>query len=317
MCWLCPLRSRLPSRHCLLCLAAHAIALTSADLLLLTAREPTILIRPGLLRVRSLLTARQPKLAAPPWRWAALGALVGLCLTLLIYPPASWLAVLVSRATSGQLQLTEVRGTVWTGSARLQLSGGTGSRDSAVLPGEVNWKLRPGWLALKLGISADCCTPTPLQARLTPRWGGGMLQWSDGTSQWPAIVLAGLGTPWNTVQAEGILQLATKDFSVQWVEGRLVVAGLAELTALGMSSRLSTLKPMGSYRLALTGGSVPTLNLSTLDGSLQLTGQGQWTGARLRFEGVATASPDNEAALSNLLNIVGRRTGTRSIITLG
>jgi general secretion pathway protein N len=84
-----------------------------------------------------------------------------------------------------------------------------------------------------------------------------------------------------------------------------------------MSSRLSTLRPMGSYRLVVQGGDVPTLTLSTLEGALQLSGTGQWVGQRLRFTGEATATPEREAALSNLLNIIGRRSGARSIITVG
>jgi general secretion pathway protein N len=32
---------------------------------------------------------------------------------------------------------------------------------------------------------------------------------------------------------------------------------------------------------------------------------------------MASAAPDREGALSNLLNIIGRRSGPRSIITIG
>jgi len=77
------------------------------------------------------------------------------------------------------------------------------------------------------------------------------------------------------------------------------------------------LRPMGSYRLELTGGEVPALALSTLQGPLQLTGSGQWVSQRLRFAGEASAAPDREAALANLLNIIGRRSGARSLITVG
>jgi general secretion pathway protein N len=84
-----------------------------------------------------------------------------------------------------------------------------------------------------------------------------------------------------------------------------------------MSSRLSTLKPMGSYRMVLQGGDAPGFSLETLEGSLLLSGQGQWAGSRLRFQGEARAAPDRQEALSNLLNILGRRDGARSVITLG
>ena len=267
-----------------------------------------------MLNAKSL--ARHPALAAP-WRFAVLGALIGLVLATFVYAPASWLAAAVEQASAGQLQLIEPRGTVWAGSARLQLTGGAGSRDSSVLPGQIDWRIRPGWLALNVQVSADCCTASPLQARITQHWSGAALQVLDGRSQWPAALLAGLGTPWNTVQAEGMLQLSTQSFSMAWFDGRLSISGQAELAAMALSSRLSTLKPMGSYRLRLVGGTTPTLELATIEGSLQLSGSGSWAGPRLRFTGVASAAPEHEAALSNLLNIIGRRNGARSIITLG
>ena len=74
---------------------------------------------------------------------------------------------------------------------------------------------------------------------------------------------------------------------------------------------------MGSYRITLQGGTQATLRLDTLAGSLQLSGAGQWVGQRLHFRGEASAVPGSEAALANLLNIIGRRTGERSIISIG
>ena len=100
-------------------------------------------------------------------------------------------------------------------------------------------------------------------------------------------------------------------------QGRLQLQGRVQLDALALSSRLSTLRPMGSYRLTLQGGDSPQLELVTLDGALQLSGSGQWVGQRLRFAGEASAAPEREAALANLLNIIGRRSGARSLITLG
>ena len=74
---------------------------------------------------------------------------------------------------------------------------------------------------------------------------------------------------------------------------------------------------MGSYRVTVQGGSTPTVQLQTLDGSLEMSGNGQWVGSRLRFEGAATAQADRIEALSNLLNIIGRRNGASSIIKIG
>lgn len=266
--------------------------------------------------MRTQTISRHPA-AFKPWNWALAGTLLGLALALIMFAPATWLAAALSQATAGQVQLIGVRGSIWTGSGRLLLSGGSGSRDGAALPGQVDWQLRPGWLALNLQVNATCCTPSPLRARLAQRWGGAALQLSDGATTWPAAVLTGLGTPWNTVQPEGNLRLETRGVSVEWIEGRLAMSGRAELTAQALSSRLSTLKPMGSYRVSLTGGNSATLELATLEGNLQLSGSGRWIGSRLRFEGLASAAPEHEAALANLLNIIGRRNGARSIITLG
>ena len=70
-----------------------------------------------------------------PWAWAGAGALLGLLTTLILQAPAAWLAAAIGQSTDGKLLLSEARGTVWSGSARLQLSGGAGSRDLSALPG--------------------------------------------------------------------------------------------------------------------------------------------------------------------------------------
>jgi len=67
----------------------------------------------------------------------------------------------------------------------------------------------------------------------------------------------------------------------------------------------------------LQGGTQASLRLETLEGSLQLAGTGEWVGQRLHFRGEATAVPGSEGALANLLNIIGRRSGERSLISIG
>ena len=252
------------------------------------------------------------------WGWALAGALLGALPALAVFAPAQWLASTVARASGGQVQLAQARGTVWNGSAQLVLTGGLDSQDAAALPGRLNWQLRPTWGGgVRALVRAACCTPEPLRLQVQPRWGGAQLTVQDNQSQWPAALLTGLGTPWNTLQLQGQLALHTSGLNAEWASGRMLLAGQLQLDALAMSTRLSTLRPMGSYRLLLEGGAVPTLQLTTLNGALQMQGSGQWVGQRLRFEGEATAEPEREAALSNLLNIIGRRRGARSLITLG
>lgn len=279
--------------------------------------------RPHAAAPRTRPTAPAPQGARSPRAWAWAGLLLGLLATLAHQAPAHWLAQVLAQASGGHLQLVQARGTVWNGSAQWVLQGGAHSQDRAALPGRVNWRLQPHWQGLDVQLQSDCCAPQALRLRLSPRWGGAQLQVDDGDSHWPAQVLTGLGTPWNTVQAQGQLQLRTRALRLQWAQGRLQWHGQVQLDALALSSRLSTLQPMGSYRLLLQGAepgasaSTPSLSLSTLQGQLLLSGEGQWVGPRLRFRGEAQAAPGAEQALSNLLNIIGRRDGARSLISLG
>ena len=94
---------------------------------------------------------------------------------------------------------------------------------------------------------------------------------------------------------------------MDWAAGRMVLQGQAQLDALSMSSRLSTLRPMGSYRPHCRAARRPRWDCRHCRGALQLSGNGQWVGQRLRFAGEASAAPEREGALSNLLNIIGRR----------
>lgn len=252
-----------------------------------------------------------------PWLWAVSGALTGFLVAMLAYAPASWLAAVLQFSSGQRVVLEDVRGTVWNASARLTLSGGAGSVDAKTLPGRVHWRAVPKPWGLAVSVRADCCMRQAWDARLAGSWSGLQLQMADHASDWPAELLTGLGTPWNTIQAQGRLRLSSDALVVQWLAGRLRLDGRVQLEAQDMSSRLSTVRPMGSYRLILQGGSSPSLALETISGALQLTGQGQWVGQRLRFSGQASAAAGFEGVLSNLLNIIGRRQGERSIIQLG
>lgn len=254
----------------------------------------------------------------PPWRWAAFGTTLGLLVALVAYAPASWLARALAQASHGKVLLREAQGSVWQGRAQLVLTGGHGSTDAVRLPGSVQWTLGLGAGGLHLSLQAPCCTAQPVGVQIQwLRWNGLVVTVSDHQSRWPAELLTGLGTPWNTVQVRGQMTAASHGLQWRWLAGQLAMQGALQLDALNLTSRLSTLAPMGSYRLTVRGGDSPRMQLETLSGSLHLEGQGQWVGQRLRFSGVASAEPDRVEALSNLLNIVGRRDGARSLITLG
>lgn len=266
-------------------------------------------------------TSSPPAASSTPWHWAVLGSLSGLLLALLLGAPARWLGAAVRWASQDRVQLQAERGTVWAGSAHLTLTGGPGTQDRRSLPGRISWRWGLVWPGLSLQVSAECCTTQALQWRLLYTDQGPSLQLQDQQSNWPMAVLAGLGAPWNTLQAQARLQWQSSGLQWRWQQGRLHWQGQTQLQVRELTSRLSTLRPMGSYLIAVTGspGGTPSpeLNLRTLEGALRLQGQGQWNGARLRFVGEASAAEGAETALANLLNIIGRREGSRSLLSLG
>ena len=259
--------------------------------------------------------------ADAPWGVAVGGVVCGWVLALIFFAPARWLAAGVAQATGSRVVLLDPTGSVWHGSARLVLGAGIGSLDNTALPGRVQWTLRPSLQGLQLALQANCCFQQAWLWTATPSFSGVRLQVSDQTtdqpSRWPSDLLAGLGTPWNTLQLKGTLALSTRQLSLEWRDQRWRIGGQMQLDISQVSTSLTPLKPMGSYRLNLVGGESPTLHLSTLEGSLQLSGSGRWEGGRLRFNGEATAAPERAEALANLLNIIGRRNGARAIIKVG
>jgi general secretion pathway protein N len=256
-------------------------------------------------------------------RWALLGGLLGLLIGLVAFAPASWLARAVAGATGERVQLADARGSVWSGSAVAVLTGGPGSRDASALPGRLEWSLGIKGMALDLRLRHACCLNDTVNLLLKPglgRFSATLAPKPNWVGQWPGAFLGGMGTPWNTLQLGGSLRLSSPGIKVEWVQGRWLVDGQADIDMLQASSRVSTLEPLGTYRFTLVGsaGGPTQLRLSTLEGALQLSGEGTAGANGVRFRGEARAATEaDEAALNNLLNIIGRRSGAVSVISIG
>lgn len=286
-------------------------------------------------------------------RWALTGALLGALGAVVVFAPARWVAWALMQASQGRVVLDHTQGTVWSGQARVTLTGGPGSRDALTLPGQLSWRLdgSGGWggLAARLSLRHPDVMSAPLVLRLQPALGPWSVSLTEGTTTgqpegtsrapsgaapvsdsrttsgavvlWPAAWLTALGTPWNTLQPSGLLRLTSPGFTLQMAPEGLRLQGSVVLEATDIASRLSTLQRLGSYRVVVTGTGAgreaATVQLNTLDGALLLSGSGQWTGARLRLRGEARAAPGQEAALQNLLNLIGTRDGARSILSIG
>lgn len=273
---------------------------------------------------------------AERWGWA--GAATGALIAMVCFAPATWLTSWISSASGQRLMLVDARGSVWSGSAVAVLTGGPGSRDAAALPGRLSWTAWPQGLALAVRLAQGCCLSPGVALRIEPGWGGwraALNPAAESVGQWPGGWLIGLGTPWNTLRLGGTVQVRSTGIAVESTQGRWRLQGGMTLELLGASSRLSTLDTLGSYRLDLQGeplltagapaspsaaggvGGGAQITLSTLEGALQLSGSGTWGIGGLRFAGEATSVDPDDPTLSNLLNILGRREGARSVISIG
>jgi general secretion pathway protein N len=258
------------------------------------------------------------------FRWGVAGAAIGAVFALVAFAPAAWLTGAIASATQEHLLLTDARGTLWSGSAVPVLTGGAGSRDAVALPGRLQWTV--GWSGFgpQLRLQQSCCLNGTVAVNLEPGLGqldATLMPPAGWVGQCPSAWLGGLGTPWNTMQLGGAVRLVSPGLTLRWVAGRWQMDGRADIEFNGVSSRLSTLEALGSYRLSLTAdpanAGTSLVNLSTVDGALQLSGNGTWNAGGFRFRGEARSGLTNDAALNNLLNIIGRRDGARSVISIG
>ena len=288
-------------------------------------------------------------------RLAVVGAVIGLLVGLVATLPASLLANAVARATDDQFLLAEAEGTVWSGSAIAVLTGGKDSHDASVLPTRLGWKVRPRWNGVSLHLTQDCClahgmdisvrrtldawrvdviSPDELAGPAIARPPGNAdeeaaaLANATPLGQWPMGWLEGRGFPWNTIHPGGVLTLSTRDLSFALKGGHWSTLGSTQMEIRQASSRLTTLDSLGTYRVLIQpdastqvrpgdGATRALVWISTIDGALQIKGRGLIgsTGVRIRAE--AKAAPGSEAALDNLLNLIGRRNGALSAISIG
>ncbi|HEV7816314.1 MAG TPA: type II secretion system protein N, partial [Janthinobacterium sp.] len=86
------------------------------------------------------------------------------------------------------------------------------------------------------------------------------------------------------------------------------VNGKTTLEMMDMSSRLSALRPLGSYEMAMDWhGQEAQLTLRSIKGPLLLDGTGGLANGRFRFSGQAQAADGYETTLASLLNLLGQR----------
>jgi len=224
--------------------------------------------------------------------------------TIAMRAPAAWLGDWME--TRGKFRLLDARGTVWHGSALLGISNG---RETTLIPGRIEW-------------TVDALAPQRIAGRVSHPWLAAPLAvaiasdgatFTKGSARLPAGVLAGTGAPFNTLRPGGLLE-------VSWTDSRVragVLTGEVQVDWRDAQSALSTVVPLGTYRVRLKGtGGVPTIDLATLAGPLRMQGKGTMEGSRIRFNGIATAEPAMQGALNGLLGLLGMRSGDKVLLAI-
>jgi general secretion pathway protein N len=237
--------------------------------------------------------------------WLALVALA-IAVTVLVFLPATWLSETVEQQTGGRLTLGDAQGTLWNGSAFLGGSPGPGGAVTPLLPGRFAWHLSP--LVLVGRVSMRVENPQALSQPVSIEGNWSQWQVSPGELLLPAAGLAGLGAPLNTLAPSGTIKLVWNNLDLVRQGQAVALTGRTVLTMTDMGSRMSPVRPLGSYEMAMDWhGTDAALVLRTTRGALLLSGNGSLRQGRLQFSGQAEAAAGYEDTLGNMLNLLGQR----------
>jgi general secretion pathway protein N len=237
------------------------------------------------------------------WLFALLCAVAA---TVIARAPAAWLGDWVQ--ASGKLRLIDTQGTLWEGSALLAVSDG---RKAMLLPGRVNWSVSP-WTVFGGRLQASV-SHNALQGPLPLTIGRDGISLAAGRAELPAAVLVAVGAPFSTVRPGGTIEFRWTELELR----RTLVAGTVQIDWRDARSALSTVAPLGSYQLTITGaGDAARLQLDTVRGPLRLQGNGSLKAGHLSFRGTASADPEMRHALNGLLGLLGQRSGDNVALVL-
>lgn len=225
--------------------------------------------------------------------------------------PAAWVAQAAARLSDEALLLARPQGTLWRGSGELHAGHAPGGARPI---GALEWRLTP-WRLLFATAELDLTLHGPgVRAAGVLRLAPGHLATHGVNASVPAGLASLVYGPVAFFDPRGTLVLRSPQLELS-AEG---LTTDAELRWNGAGGRFTGEESLGNYRLQLKGeGANARLELTTLEGDLELAGKGQWqvTGNGLfRFTGSATPRAGAEA-LEPLLRALGpdRGNGRRDI----
>ncbi len=238
-------------------------------------------------------------------RWGLLAVGLGVYgVALIATAPATLVDVRLRDASNGRLRLAEAQGTLWSGTGQFEIRDVDGT---SRLAKRLAWRLRPGAsLRARLAYEVELDPGTrPFQVTLF--WS--RIELANADISLPAAAL-GLVPRLAPLGLTGDMHLQVPNLSI----GRSATRGSATLQWRAAGSALSPVSPLGDYELRFEAeGPVVRTALTTLQGPLQLDGQGAWAnGGKPAFLATARMEPQFQQRLAPFLRLIAVERGDGS-----
>ncbi len=239
-------------------------------------------------------------------RWKLPGIALGAyALGLIVMAPATLIDARLQRASEGRLRLAEAQGTLWSGSGQLEIRD-AGRRNG--IAKSIAWRVLPATLLrghLVCEIELDrAARHFPVTLSLS------RVRLVNADINVPAAAL-GLALPkLAPLGLSGEMWIHVADVSA----GRGDVRGEVTLQWRAAGSAHSPVSPLGDYELRVAGeGPAVRATLHTLQGPLQLDGQGSWANGRTPvFIATARVPPEFRQRLAPFLRLFAVERGDGS-----
>jgi general secretion pathway protein N len=239
-------------------------------------------------------------------RWLLYGifGLVFYLLFLIIEMPASWFAWGLNRYTQGSVRLDPISGSLWSGNGRLVIYYPPTTPHEF---GQTEWRINPFWLLTGRVQLSLLTSNQDRKIKTTLGIAGNSFMLEDTEAEFSAAFVTQLYTPLSLISPQGKVRISAESLTL--ASGK--VDGVAMLEWLNAGSALSSVQPLGDYRLDITGAEKnANLKLTTLRGDLEFTGQGQWQPQTGQVQINGTALPRARASdLESLLSMLGTDQG--------
>ena len=236
-------------------------------------------------------------------RWRLIGfGLAAYALGLIATAPATLIDARLDQASAGGLRLAEASGTLWSGTGQIEIR--DANRDSGIAK-NMAWRIRPAYLLRGKLLYEVTLDHAPRHFPVTIS--STQIEVVNADINLPAAAL-GLGTPkLAPLGLTGDMLLHIARLAV----GRNSIQGNATLQWRGAGSAFTRISPLGDYELRLEGsGTAVKASLRTLQGPLQLDGQGSWaSGRNPEFRGTARVPPPQQQQLAPLLRMIAVERG--------